>query len=71
VKKSGIKRKGSIYWREVKQLFTRTGAFGIMNLFNDHTNTNEYTSATGKTIHNETSSQQNEIIKDNIPEFEA
>ena len=59
MKKPGNKRRGSVYWQEVLQLFTKTGAFGIINLFNHYSNANEYASVNGKAIHhNEISSSK-------------
>ena len=67
MKKSGNEKRGSVYWQEVSQLFTKAGAFGIINLFNHHSNTNENASVNVKAIHhNETSSLQKELVEDNI-----
>ncbi len=72
MKKSGNKRKGSAYWQEVSQLFTKAGAFGVINLFNHYNNTNGYASENGKAInHNKISSPQKELIEDNIQEVEV
>ena len=72
MKKSGKKRTGSAYWREVSQLFTKAGAFGIINLFSYYNNTNENASVNGKAInHSKISSPQKEFIEENIQGLEV
>ena len=64
MKKAGNKRAASVYWREVSRLFIKAGAFGVINLFNDYNNMNEYTSVKGKAInYNKISSPQKDLIE--------